>query len=687
MLRRTATALIVLAASSLVVAEENDRTLTNSLGIKMARIPAGQFQMGSEQGDWDERPVHRVIISRPFHMSVTEVTNSQYEQFDADHQKLRGKLGFSNEDDEAVVFIDWHEAVAFCEWLSKKEGKPYRLPTEAEWEYACRADTTTAYHTGDELPATFQKNVRNSWFPAPDRSKPDEVVPLTVAKTPPNAWGLYDMHGNVEEWCADWYGPYLGGEQTDPVGCERGEFRMTRGGSHSTLLPYLRSANRSGMLPDDKTWLVGFRVVMADVPTTKPSPPWPTQLHQLQVSQKVLADLANGPDPSKPFFRGPLPYVKIPPGSNGPLFSKHNHDPALVECPNGDLLAIWYTCLTEPGRELGIAASRLRYGADEWDSASTFWDTPDRNDHAPAMWADGKGTIFHFNGMSAAGTWGSTATILRTSKDSGATWSTARLINPEHGLRHMPVESVFQTREGWMILPCDAVPGGGGGTAIHISRDGGETWKDPSSDTSRPTFVASGKGGSIAGIHGGVTQLEDGRLLAHGRGDTIDGHMPKSISEDMGRTWTYSATEFPPIGGNQWLVLMRLREGPLLFVSFTHDFFRYRREPEKTPPYLIADAAGEKRRIHGMFAALSSDEGETWPVKKPVTPGGPPRQLTGVTLTGSFLLDDTHAEPRGYLSACQTPDNVIHVISSGLHYSFNMAWLKTPITATKPKAD
>jgi len=687
MIRYVLAAVIVLAVCSSLTAAENDGTILNSLGMKMVPIQAGQFQMGSEQGDWDERPVHRVTISRPFHMSATEVTNAQYEQFDANHRKLRGKLGFSKEDDEAVVFVDWHEAVAFCEWLSKKEGKSYRLPTEAEREYACRAGTTTAYHTGDELPTAFQKNVRNSWFPAPDRSKPDEVVPVAVAKTPPNAWGLYDMHGNVEEWCADWYGPYVGDEQTDPVGSKGGDFRVTRGGSHSTLLPHLRSANRSGMLPDDKTWLVGFRVVMTEASTTKPSPSWPKPLNQLQVSQKIPTDLASGPDPSKPYFRGPLPYVKIVPGSNGPLFSKHNHDPALVECPNGDLLAIWYTCLTEPGRELGIAAARLRHGADQWDSASPFWDAPDRNDHAPAMWADGKGTIFHFNGLSAAGTWGSLATILRTSKDSGATWSTARLINPEHGLRHMPVESVFQTREGWMILPCDAVPGGGGGTAIHISKDGGDTWEDPSSDTSRPTFVAGGKGGSIAGIHGGVTQLRDGRLMAHGRGDNIDGRMPKSISQDMGRTWTYSATEFPPIGGNQRLVLMRLREGPLLFVSFSHDFFRYRREPEKAPPFFVTDAAGEKRRIHGMFAALSFDEGETWPIKKPVTPGGPPRQLTGVTLTGSFLLDDTHAEPRGYLSGCQTPDGVIHVISSGLHYSLNLAWLKTPIPAAKPKED
>jgi len=679
MMRCAVSFLVVLMGTP--VASRAGEEFVNSLGMRMIAVPAGSFPMGSDDGDWDERPVHQVVVSKPFHMAATEATNAQYEQFDAQHRQLRGKLGFSKADDEAVVFVSWRDAVAFCQWLSQKEGKPYRLPTEAEWEYACRAGSTTPYHTGDTLPKPFHKNVKNSWFPAPDRSKGDEVVPLTVEQTPPNAWGLYDMHGNVEEWCADWHGPYQSGEHTDPVGPADGNFRVTRGGSHSTLLQYLRSAYRSGMLTEDKTWLVGFRVVMGESSDSRPSAQFPTPRYQQDVSQQIPADLKRGPDPDKPYFKGPRPYVKIPAGSEGPLFSKHNHDPAIVECPNGDLLAIWYTCRTEPGRELGIAASRLHYGAEEWQSASPFWNAPDRNDHAPAMWADGKGTIFHFNGLSAAGTWGSLATVLRVSKDSGATWSEARLINPEHGLRHMPVESVFETREGWIVLPCDAVPGGGGGTAIHISKDGGKTWHDPSGDKSRPKFVDGGRGGSIAGIHGGVTQLSDGRLFALGRGDNINGHMPQSISTDMGRTWQYSASEFPPIGGNQRLILMRLSQGPLLFVSFTHDFFRYRRKPEKTPPFFIEDAAGKKRQIYGMLAALSFDDGKTWPVKKPVTPGGPARQMTGVVLTGSFLLDDTHAEPRGYLSACQTPDGVIHVISSGLHYSFNLNWLKTPIPA------
>ena len=117
-----------------------------------------------------------------------------------------------------------------------------------------------------------------------------------------------------------------------------------------------------------------------------------------------------------------------------------------------------------------------------------------------------------------AGTWGSLATILRTSTDHGATWSKARLIIPEHGIRHMPIESVFRTQDGAILLPCDAVTGGAGGTAIHLSYDNGATWNDP--------------GGTIKGIHAPVVQLNDGRLMSLGRGDQIDGRMPRWILRD-----------------------------------------------------------------------------------------------------------------------------------------------------------
>jgi hypothetical protein len=405
-----------------------------------------------------------------------------------------------------------------------------------------------------------------------------------------------------------------------------------------------------------------------------PAPP----LNQQNVRQDVpadlrTADLRKGPDPEKPYFKGPIEYVKIPPGSEGPMYSGHNHDPALADCPNGDLLAIWYSCRTEAGRELGIVASRLRYGSEQWGPASPFWDAPDRNDHAPAMWFDGRRTIYHFNGLSAAATWGNLALIMRISTDSGATWSKARLIDSEHGLRHQPIASVFQTREGFIILPCDAVTGGTGGTAIHISRDGGKTWVDAGVGRPIPKFAEGKVGAWIAGIHAGVVQLKDGSLMALGRGNNINSRMPMSISKDMGETWTYQASEFAPIGGGQRLVLRRLQEGPILLVSFA----------DRKEGITIRDEAGRERRVYGMFAALSFDEGKTWPIKRLITAGGQAREIDGGGNTGRFIMDDNHAEPKGYLAATQTPNRLIHLITSKQYYVFNLAWLKQPMPAGK----
>ncbi len=662
---------LLIATIASMSAARGDEVI-NSLGMRMVRIAPGTFVMGSNDGQWDERPVHPVTISRPFSISATEVTNAQYEQFDPQHKHVRGKLGFSKEDDEAAIFVSWQEAAAFCQWLSRKEGKPYRLPTEAEWEYACRAGTTTPYHTGDSLPEPFQKNVAVSWFPG--RRTDGDIVALHVAKTPPNAWGLYDMHGNVEEWCFDWYGPYASGPQTDPIGLADGDFRVARGGSHSTTLEFLRSSNRSGTLPDDKSWLIGFRVVEGELSSTQPLTPPPAPLNARDVSQEIPNGLAKGPDPAKPYFRGPRQYVKQPAAEDCPVFNRHNHCPALVNCPNGDLLAIWYTCQTEPGRELGIVASRLPYGQEDWQVASNFWDAPDRNDHASALWVDEKGTLHHFNGLAAAATWGSLATILRTSTDNGATWSKARLIMPEHGLHHMPIESVIRTREGAILVPCDAVPGGAGGSAVLISRDDGRTWTDPAQDAPIPDFSAGSTGATIAGIHAGFVQLADGRLLAFGRGNNIDGRMPQSISSDGGKTWTYSASPFPPIGGGQRLASLRLKEGPILFCSFGREV-RFR------------DAAGNEHVGSGLFAALSTDEGQSWQIKRLITDDGRPRKVDGGGNTGAFTMSATSAEPRGYLSICQAPDGVVHLISSKQHYVFNLAWLTTPPPAPPQRAE
>ena len=635
--------------------------------IPTVEIPAGSFYMGGtgEGEDFDEAPVHKVTISRPFRMGQTEVTNAQFEAFRPEHQVYRGKNGLSSGDDEAVTFVSYHDAVAFCEWLSQKEGKTYRLPTEAEWEYACRAGTYYDFYTGDGLPENYRKHQQTT--------RDYAAVSLRVGQTPPNAFGLYDMHGNVEEWCLDWYGPYSAEEQTDPAGYATGFYRVTRGGSHNTPDKYLRSANRMAMIPEDKHALTGFRVVQAEYPSQPTLIDETPHRHANAVRQQAFTWSKND---TTPFFTAPVPYVITPAcGSSEPFF-RHNHQPAITWCDNGDLLAAWFSADEENGRGMVVLASRLRAGSDQWEEASLFFKVPDRNMTGLALFNDGEGRLYHLNGVEAAGDWQNLAMALRVSTDNGATWSAPRLIAPEHTKRHQIIAGTIRTREGWLIQACDAGPGSHDGAAIHISKDGGATWHDPWDGAPLPNFHEGGSGSTIAGIHAGVVQLADGSLMALARGNSIEDEqgrlrMPMSLSKDGGKTWEYHASEFPPIDGGQRLVFTRLKEGPLLLISFTDHPLR---TPENERGMLFPDRAGNNYRGYGLYAALSFDEGKTWPVRKLLT-DGETRFLNGGAWTRFFLMDQTHAEPRGYMAATQTPDGMIHLVSSRLYYRFNLAWL------------
>ena len=620
-------------------------SVASAQNITLIDVPAGSFIMGGtgEGYNADEAPMHKVNISA-FKMSATEITNAQYELFDPSHKALRGKDNVSRGDNEAVVNVSYRDAVAYCAWLSRKEGKTYRLPTEAEWEYACRANTVTPYFTGDTLPADM---LRNQVI-----ARDYKAVNLEVGKTAPNAFGLYDMHGNVEEWCADWYGKYSADEQTNPQGPMRGEFRVTRGGSHHTPVEFLRSGNRMAMLPDDRQSLTGFRVVQGDFP------------------KEVL------PADKKPaFFAEPKPFV-IPPTDGITPFYKHNHQPALTWCDNGDLLVIWFSTDHENGREMVVLTSRFHPSTGTWDEARHFFSVPDRNVTGASLLNDGNGTIFHLNGMEAAGDWQNLAMVMRTSRDDGRTWSSPRIIAPEHTKRHQVIAGTALTREGWMLQCCDAGPGSHDGAALHISRDGGNTWRDEWDGAPLPDFSRDTVGTTIAGIHAGIVQLADGTLMTLARGNSIvnaEGkkRMPMSLSYDMGKTWHYQPSPFPPIDGGQRIVLMRLREGAILLVSFTN-------HPDRTPVpergMTFTDANGKTFTGYGLYAALSFDEGKTWPVRRLLT-DGTPRHLSGGAWTGAFDMDATHAEPSGYLAGTQSPDGTIHIVSSAIHYQFNLRFL------------
>jgi hypothetical protein len=311
-----------------------------------------------------------------------------------------------------------------------------------------------------------------------------------------------------------------------------------------------------------------------------------------------------------------------------------------------------------------ILASRLRVGATAWEPAAEFFKAPDRNMTGTALFHDSEGTLYHFNGMGPVGvqSWANLALLLRTSADNGVTWTPPRPISSgaRYQRRHQVIAGTSVTPGGVWLQPCDGTPDGEGPTALHVSRDGGRTWSDA--------------GGDIRGIHAGVVGLKDGRWLAFGRGKDIDGRMPASVSEDQGKTWRYSASEFPPISSAQRLVLLRLREGPLLLVSFTGN-----REDAAGMTFRTAD--GKAFRGCGLFAALSDDNGETWPVRRLLTPGDRafetgPYFGANVKRPPVVKTTPTQAESEGYLAATQTPDGVIHLISSRLYYRFNLAWIR-----------
>jgi len=304
--------------------------MSNSIGMKLVLIPAGEFDMGSTQEEVNElleeaqqrglhghkwytartaaeAPRHGVRVTQAFYLGKYEVTVGQFRQFvDAtgyrtdgeksekgsrgfDGETMRYGLefdwrnpGFPQDENHPVGSISWNDAVAFCQWLSGKEGKQYRLPTEAEWEYACRAGTTTRFYSGDaadtlrdlaslcDVSCPFPRPGWGQWAVSWDDGYP---FTAPVGRFQANAFGLHDMHGNVCEWCQDWHGEdyYKMSPPVDPHGPESGTERSCRGGCWFNFASSARAAYRSYLPPDSCHDLNGFRVVLPDVPAASPS--------------------------------------------------------------------------------------------------------------------------------------------------------------------------------------------------------------------------------------------------------------------------------------------------------------------------------------------------------------------------------------------------------------------------------
>ncbi len=254
------------------------KVITNSIGMKLARIPAGEFRMGSPRGEAErdaEELRHEVTLGKPFHMGVHEVTQGQFASVMGNEARPFFNSKRGGGPDHPMENLRWKEAEEFCKKLSARPeeisaGRKYRLPTEAEWEYACRAGTTTTFHFGDSL-SSRQVNC-NGKYPYGDAEKGSYLRRTAkVGSYKPNAFGLYDMHGNVAEWCADGYDPeyYSDSPEENPLGPPFGAlsddydnfYLVIRGGSWLDDARACRSAYRYRAMHRNRYWTIGFRVV------------------------------------------------------------------------------------------------------------------------------------------------------------------------------------------------------------------------------------------------------------------------------------------------------------------------------------------------------------------------------------------------------------------------------------------
>jgi formylglycine-generating enzyme required for sulfatase activity len=275
----------------------------NSLGARFVLVPAGSFIAGSpvtEKERSANEQQHQVKITKPFWLGATHVTVGQFTTFTKEsgyrtvaetqgwayggwNEKEKGwnKLtdgswknpGFPQTNEHPVVCVTWHDAKAFCAWLSAKEGRTYRLPTEAEWEYACRAGASTAYPWSDNPDdgkgwANCSDQTSASAFTLfPAFTWSDGFLHTSpVARFRPNAWGLHDMIGNALQWCEDWFADYPAGSVEDPQGPVEGRERILRGGSFIYGPRHCRCAFRGRNSPDFQNFYVGFRLVLENEP-------------------------------------------------------------------------------------------------------------------------------------------------------------------------------------------------------------------------------------------------------------------------------------------------------------------------------------------------------------------------------------------------------------------------------------
>ena len=624
-------------------------TRKTSIGITLQPIPAGSFTMGADadalpkavvsgfgvnsdrpvHGDFDEVPAHRVTLTHNFAIASHAITVAEFQKFDPAYKPVAAYPNYA-------AGISWRQAADYCAWLSKKEGKPYRLPTEAEWEYTARAATQTPFFTGD--------------IPPPPNT--------------PNKFGVVIGEG-TPEWVADWYAPYPARAQTDPTGPRHGLFKVVRGGgldfrkskpgeSYPALAPYFaRAANRASMAPSfaSHEGNIGFRVVQAPPPEENPS----TDQHfffQTAVLQTENPQLT-GPDPAKPFYH----LHELFPNLDGksmpevgwrlglaPGLGINYHNSAVQVLANGDVLAAYYnTPNQEDDPDQTVLIMRRRAGAETWDMPEPWPDFADAAMAAPVFWNDTGhpgGHLWLFFGFPRL--IGAPPFAFTTSDDNGATWAPIRFprfTGPIGRFVSQPINSIVRTKDGTILIPTDSTgkddDGNGSVSAVWGSHDNGTTWYDT--------------GGRTAGRHTTIVLAKNGDILGFGgKNSNIDGRMPLATSSDGGKTWHKSKTPFDQLLSGERPSVIRLASGRLFFVA------DYNPKNEK--------------HIHkdGAYVALSDDDGKTWKQKR--------------------LPDDILTV--GYVTATQGPDGTIHVVTSkntvNYEIELNEAWVMSDSTAATP---
>jgi len=605
-------------------AEALPKNITDGIGVMSARYP---------HGDFDEVPAHKVTITKPFAIATTQVTVAQYQQFDPSYKPNPVHPTY-------VAGISWERANAFCQWLSKKEGKPYRLPTEAEWEYVARAGSHTVYSTG--------------------------ATPL--APDQPNPWGIANMEVGRPEWTLDWYAPYRPEPQVNPAGPAHGLMKVLRGGGLDSKAaksskdegppatsPYFaRPANRASLAPafTSDTGNVTFRVVQAPTPAFKYAPDYVPFL-STAVKQTTTSP-TTGPDPAKPYYHTRLLFpdigAKFDPKTHADLgrtmlnegwrlglprgLGINWHNSAIQQLPNGDFLAAYYNNQkSEDDPDQQVITMRRRAGSEVWDMPEPFPFFADAANAAPVIWNDTVGKkIWYFWGTPRL--IGNTPFYYTTSTDNGVHWSPVQIPHfPEPIGRYVsqPINSVVRGPDGSIYLPTDSTgkqPDGNSSiSAVWVTHDEGKTWYDT--------------GGRTGGRHSTIVFRNDGALMAWGgKNSAIDKRMPLAVSTDGGKTYTKSATAFDVLGSGERPSIIRLADSKLFFVEDQN--------PTGRP----------KKHDEGAQVALSSDEGKTWHIKHL------PKDITTV----------------GYTTATQSKDGIIHVVTSkndpnNYEIEMNEAWI------------